>query len=121
MDFIEGLLQQWGRDPLIINCGEDVILIIINRLTKYAQFTPSNHLYTTHRMTKLFFHKIFHLHGIYLGLLCERDQAFRSNLWQELFHSKEHLILVLHFTPPTKEMSKTKTVLKQTVSLMFHK
>lgn len=120
MDFIEGLLQQWGRDPLIINCGEDVILIIINRLNMH-NLHLLNHLYTTHTITKLFFHKIFHLHGIYLVLLCDRDQAFRSNLWQELFHSKEHLILVLHFTPPTKEMSKTKTVLKQTVSLMFHK
>lgn len=95
---------------------EDVILIvIINRLTKNVDFTPLNH--PTQTMAKLFFHKIFHLHGLYLHLLCDRDQTFRNNFWRELFHSKEHLILVLRSTPHPQIYGQSKvtyrTLLKQ--------
>jgi hypothetical protein len=54
MDFIEGL-------PL--SKGKDVILVVVDRLTKYVYFLPLSHPYTFHKVATLFIENILKLQG----------------------------------------------------------
>ena len=76
MDFIEGL-------PLSL--GKDTILVVIDRLTKYAYFLPLTHPYTAKTVAKLFFDNIHKLHGIPTTITSDRDRIFTSAFWQGLF------------------------------------
>lgn len=53
MDFIEGL-------PKSDNC--DVIMMVVDRLTKYAHFIPLRHPFTTAQVAKLFLDNVVKLH-----------------------------------------------------------
>ena len=55
MDFIEGLPKSEGYS---------VILVIVDRLTKYAHFLPIKHPYTAISIAKLFLDNIVKLHGM---------------------------------------------------------
>jgi hypothetical protein len=55
MDFIEG-------SPRVNN--KSVILTVVDRFSKYAQFVPIDHLCTATSVAKVFFDAIVKLHGI---------------------------------------------------------
>jgi hypothetical protein len=74
MDSIEGLPR----------C---TILVVFDKLTKYAHFIPLSHPFTTKTVVQLFLDNIFKLHGLPLVIITDRDKIFRSQLWQELFKS----------------------------------
>jgi hypothetical protein len=48
MDFVEGLPKSMGKD---------VILVVVDRLTKYAHFIPLSHPYTVQSIADLFMAK----------------------------------------------------------------
>jgi hypothetical protein len=75
MDFIEGL-------PLSDNAN--VILVIVDRLTKYAHFLPLKHPYTAATVAKLYLDNIVKLHGVPLSIISDRDKIFTSAFWREL-------------------------------------
>jgi E3 ubiquitin-protein ligase DOA10 len=76
MDFIEALLK----------CeGYSVILVVVDRFTKYAHFLPLKHPYTTTSIQQLFFSNIVKLHGLAKTILSDRDKVFTSAFWKELF------------------------------------
>jgi hypothetical protein len=75
MDFIEGL-------PL--SDGANSILVIVDRLTKYAHFLPLKHPYTAVSVTKLFVDNIFKLHGVPLKIILDRDKIFTSHFWKDM-------------------------------------
>jgi len=54
MDFVEGL-------PISDN--KDVILVVVDRITKYAHFVPLKHPFTVKTVAKAFKDNIFKLHG----------------------------------------------------------
>ena len=54
LDFVEGLPKSKGKD---------VILVVVDRLTKYAHFIPMSHTYTVKTVADLFFDNIIKLHG----------------------------------------------------------
>ncbi len=76
MDFIEGLPT---------SNKQNVILVVVDRLTKYVHFTILAHPYTVARVVGLFSHHVFKLLGMPSSIVSDRDTAFTSLFWEELF------------------------------------
>jgi len=70
MDFIEGLPKSEG-------CS--VILVIVDRLTKYAHFLPVKHPYTAATIAQLFMDHVVKLHGLPASIVSDRDSIFVSH------------------------------------------
>lgn len=76
MDFIEGLPKSEGYS---------VILVVVDRLTKFAHFIPIKHPYTALSIAKIFLDTIVKMHGLPKSIVSDRDPIFVSNFWKELF------------------------------------
>jgi hypothetical protein len=76
LDFIEGLPKSKNFDT---------ILVVIDKLTKYAHFICLAHPYTATTVANAFLNNIYKLHGMPTVIISDRDRIFTSNLWQELF------------------------------------
>lgn len=76
MDFIGGLPKVQGTDT---------IMVVVDRLTKYAHFLPVSHPYTAKDIASLFIKEIVRLHGFPTSIVSDRDKVFLSNFWSELF------------------------------------
>jgi hypothetical protein len=76
MDFVEGLPT---------SSKQNVILVSVDRFTKYVHFIPLSHPYMVSRVAFLFLQHMFKLHGLSSSIVSERDTAFTSLFWEELF------------------------------------
>ena len=76
MDFIEGLPKSQGFS---------VILVVVDRLTKFAHFLPVKHPYTAATIAQLFMDNVVKLHGLPSTIVTDRDTVFLSHFWKELF------------------------------------
>jgi hypothetical protein len=77
MDFIGGLPP--SRQ---FNC----ILVVVDKLAKYAHFLPIRHPFTANKVAEIFVDNIFRLHGLPLSLI-DRDTVFTSQFWQSVFRA----------------------------------
>jgi hypothetical protein len=73
MDFIEG--------------SKNVILVVGDRLTKYAHFLALSHPFTAQIVAQVFINNIFKLHGPPTIIVTHRDIIFTNKLWQNIFKS----------------------------------
>jgi hypothetical protein len=76
MDFTEGLPKSKGYN---------VILVIVDRFTKYAHFVPIKHPFTGRTIAKVVYDNVVKLHGLPKTIVSDRDKMFTSTVWKELF------------------------------------
>jgi hypothetical protein len=76
MDFIDGLPSSGGKT---------VILVVVDRLTRYAHFIPLSHPYTAQSVAQAFVNGVFRLHGMPASIISDRDPIFLSNFWEAFF------------------------------------
>lgn len=76
MDFIEGLPK---------SDSFSVILVVVDRLTKYAHFYPLKHPFSAQSVAQVFFDNVVKLHGVPRTIISDRDKVFTANFWQALF------------------------------------
>ena len=70
MDFIEGLSK---------SNQYSVIMVVVDRLTKYAHFIPISHPYSATKIANLFSQHVMKLHGLPDSIISDRDPTFTSN------------------------------------------
>ena len=77
LDFIIGLPKS--------KCGDNSIMVVVDRLSKSAHFIPVQSTYKTVQIVDLFMREIFRLHGIPKRVISDRDVKFTSDFWKALF------------------------------------
>jgi hypothetical protein len=90
MDFIRGLPK---------SSNKSVIMVVVDRISKYAHFFSLQHPFTTSTMTQLFMDRVFKLHGMLHSIVSDRDPTFTKHFWQELFKlqgTQFHLNIAYH-------------------------
>ena len=90
MDFVEGLPNSRGKDT---------IMVVVDRLSKYAHFLTLSHPFSAVTVAQLYFDNIFKLHGTPKTIVSDRDKVFTSQFWQELFrlqHTALHISTAYH-------------------------
>ena len=63
----------------------DVILFVVDRLTKFVHFMPLSHPYTATMVSQVFMTTVFKLHDLPRSIVSDRDAAFTPTFWKELF------------------------------------
>lgn len=69
MDFIKSLPKSEGKE---------IILVIVDRLSKYAHFLALTHPYTSTSIAKVFLENIYKLHGMLRDIVSDRGSVFLS-------------------------------------------
>jgi IS30 family transposase len=90
MDFITCL-------PLSEGCT--IIMVVVDRFTKYAIFVPAPKDLTAEHTAKLFMKHVAKYWGLPQSIVCDRDSRFTSRFWKELFAlmgSEIHMSTSMH-------------------------
>ena len=78
LDFISGLPPTSKG-----NC----ILVVVDKLSKYAHFMVLKHTFTALTVAKIFLDHVYRLHRLPTAIISDRDPNFTSGLWQ-VFQAK---------------------------------
>lgn len=62
-----------------------MILVVVDRFTKYAHFVPLKHPYTAIIVARVLFDAVVKLHGLPQSMISDRDTIFTSQVWKKLF------------------------------------
>ena len=98
LDFIEGLPKSGTFN---------VILVVIDKFSKYGHFLPLAHPYTALQVAQVYFSNVYKLHGLPQAIISDRDPVFTSTLWKELFSlSDTKLLMSSSYHPQTDGQTK---------------
>ncbi|KAJ4807982.1 polyprotein [Rhynchospora pubera] len=75
MDFISGLPRSEGKE---------VIMVIVDRLTKYAHLAALQHPFSASDVARVFLETVYKLHGLPQNIISDRDPIFTSKFWKEI-------------------------------------
>ena len=70
MDFVEGLPRSEGKG---------VILVIVDRLTKFSHFISLTHPFTASEVSRVFLDSVAKIHGVPKSIMSDRDPVFTSH------------------------------------------
>nr|KUM45113.1 hypothetical protein ABT39_MTgene4047 [Picea glauca] len=70
---------------LPISSNKSVIMVVVDRLSKYVHFCVLQHPFTTSIVAQILMDRVFILHGMPNSIVSDRDPTFTSNFWEELF------------------------------------
>ncbi|CAA2998902.1 DNA RNA polymerases superfamily [Olea europaea subsp. europaea] len=76
MDFVVGFLKSAK--------GNNVIWIVVDRLTKSAHFLPVKMTFSLDQLAQLYIKEVVRLHGVPVSILSDRDPRFTSKFWKSL-------------------------------------
>lgn len=77
MDFVEGLMKSQYKS---------IILVVVDRLTKYTHFMALSHSFLVQVVAQLFVDHMYKLHGNSYTITNDRGMVFLNNFWYELFN-----------------------------------
>ena len=75
MDFITGLPKSEGKN---------VIMVVVDRLTKYAHFCALAHPFAASMVATAFMDTVQKIHGTPKIIVSDQDPIFTSNFWTDL-------------------------------------
>jgi hypothetical protein len=76
MDFVQGLPTSGSAN---------VILVIVDKFSKFAHFIASKHPFMAKTVARLSLDNVYRLHGLPKSIISDRDKIFTSLFWQSLF------------------------------------
>ncbi|KAA3484997.1 reverse transcriptase [Gossypium australe] len=76
MDFVEVLL---------VSKGKDIILVVVDRLTKYGHFVALSHPFMAVTIAQEYLTHVYKLYGALKSIILDRGKIFLSTFWHELF------------------------------------
>ena len=65
--------------------GNNVIMVVVHRITKYAHFCALSHPFNASTVATVFMETVQKLHGTPKIIVSDRDPIFTGNFWTELF------------------------------------
>jgi len=68
----------------VTNIEWDSIMVMTDKLTKYAYFLPYKEASTAKELSYWFIKQIVANHGMPKGIISDRDKLFTSNFWRLL-------------------------------------
>nr|GEZ74429.1 retrotransposon protein, putative, Ty3-gypsy subclass [Tanacetum cinerariifolium] len=77
----------------------DATWVVVDRLTKSANFLPIRKDYKTEKLARIYINEIVARHGVPMSIISDRDGRFASHLWQalqEVLGTKLHMSTAYH-------------------------